>query len=249
MKEKIQLNNGKNYEIDYIRNMRNLLEIHFDQNVDMSEITSDMSFFDSINILTRNGEVCGTYESFNTIYKQDDTILILSNDGSIYVEPVITDPEPIEPYIPTIEDVRSQKITYLSSTCNTLIEQGVDVEIGGVSEHFSYKIEDQNNIKDAFDLSSATNMSVPYHCDGGNCKLYTPEQIRSIYIAEKTNLTHHQTYFNQIKMYINSLDDIDSVNAIAYGDELTGEYLDNYNMIMTQASSVINILLNGGEVA
>ena len=249
MKEKIQLNNGKNYEIDYIRNIKNLLEIHLDTNVDMLEITSDMSFFNVINILTRNEEVCGTYENFNTIYKQDDTILILSNDGSIYKEPVVIDPDPVEPYVPTIDDVKSQKVSYLSSTCNALIEQGVDVEINGIVEHFSYKIEDQNNIKDAFDLSSITNMSVPYHCDGGNCKLYTPEQIRSIYIAEKTNLTHHQTYFNQMKMYINSLDDIDTVSIISYGDELTGEFLDNYNMIMAQASSVINILLNGGEAA
>lgn len=47
---------------------------------------------------------------------------------------------------------------------------------------------------------------------------------------------HHITYFNQLKMYIQSITDIESIISIEYGSyELTGEYLDIYDSAMLQA--------------
>lgn len=249
MKEKVRLSNGFSYEIDGIRKIVNLLKITFDKSVDVDSLLEDMSFFDLVEILTRNNEVCGSYADFNTVYLHDSetpNIVTLSNDGSIYVEPEVPDVDDIPTYVPTLEDVQSAKIRELSYICENLIVNGVDVEIDGVTEHFSYKLEDQNELKSAFDLALQTGMAVPYHSDGNGCKLYSVEQITSLYIAQQTNLTHNKTYFNQMKMYIGTLEDIEVVKSISYGDALTGQYLDDYTVVMNQAALIIQKVLEGG---
>ena len=149
----------------------------------------------------------------------------------------------------SLEEVRSNKIATLSSMCHDVIEYGVDVEINGETEHFSYSIEkgDQGNIDDIFSLANATKLSQPYHADGGACKLYTPEQIMAIYVAQKTNKTVQETWFNQIKQYILVCEDADEIKAIEYGQPLTGIYLENYNAILAQAQAIINVVIGGGN--
>ena len=51
------------------------------------------------------------------------------------------------------------------------------------------------------------------------------------------------TYFNQMKLYILSLEDIDIVEGIMWGDELTGEYLETYQNAIAQAVEGIEKLL------
>lgn len=245
-KEKIRLSNGQIYNIDDLRYKFNLFEIDFDNDIDVDGLINDPSIFNKITILTRNEEECGSYDGYNTIYSVDGNTITLSNDKSVYVEPSINNPiltEEIE-YIPTIAEVRQSKLCELSNICNDTIEHGVDLDINGVTEHFSYKIEDQNNIKDKFDIAIKTRMDVPYHSDGGSIKKYTSEQIINLYISEKLNLAHHATYFNQLKMYINTLEDIDSISSIAYGCELTGKYLENYNNAIEQETLALNTLID-----
>lgn len=149
----------------------------------------------------------------------------------------------------SLEEVRAKKISSLSAQCHAVIEAGVDVEIDGVIEHFSYSIEkgDQGNIDDIFSLAVSTKLSQPYHADGGACKLYTPEQIMAIYVAQKTNKTVQETWFNQMKQYLLVCDDIDTIKSVVYGQPLDGEYLDNYNAILAQAQEIINVVIGGGN--
>lgn len=247
-KEKVVLN-GSTFEIDDIRYKFNILEIDFSDEIDVSSLVEDMSIFNSITILTRGGQECGRYDGYNTLYFLDENTVTLSNDGSVYVEePVIPD-EPVEPYVPTLDEVKNSKISECSSICNKAIIDGVDFEIDGVIEHFTFKTEDQIDLKTAFDLALQTNMDIPYHrSGGGGCKLYTAEQIINLYILEQSNLTHHNTYFNQLRLYISSLESIEDVKAVTYGQELTGEYLDTYTMIMTQSQNIIDALLASRKV-
>lgn len=194
-----------------------------------------------------NDTVQGKFNGYTTIYRKfdDEPLKIqLSNDGSVYVAP--PEPEPIpepEPYVPTLEEVMDNKIYELSYICEQSIMNGVDVEINGQTEHFSYNEKDQANIDDLINSAKETMMEQPYHADGGSCKLYTAEQIITIYITEKMNKTHHTTYFNQMKMYIKTLEDKDVISAINYGDELTGQYLDTYNLMMAQAKKIVNKMI------
>lgn len=220
---------------------RNVIVINFSGN-----IPSKTELTNGFEILNENNDfVQAKYPNYVTVYRTytDDVNRIeLSNDGSIYIAPEPT-PTP-EPYVPTLDDIKTSKINELSYTCNQSIVNGVDVEIDGVMEHFSYKDEDQVNIKEIFDLAVQTDVPMYYHADDTSCKLYTVEQIITLYSTASTNKMHHTTYFNQLKLYVETLETIDEVNSIVYGQELTSTYLETYNNSMMQAQLVLETLLS-----
>lgn len=47
---------------------------------------------------------------------------------------------------------------------------------------------------------------------------------------------------NQLKAYVYTLTDIKDVQVVQYGQELTGEYLDNYKTIMEHSQKIIEVL-------
>ena len=77
---------------------------------------------------------------------------------------------------------------------------------------------------------------------GELCQLYSPTDIYAIYIAEEINVTKNTTYLNQLKAYVNTLENIESINNIIYGQELKGEYLKNFNNIMEHSQKIIEVL-------
>ena len=204
-----------------------------------------LSGFNVLNEHTLENQSDDYYHCFTTLYRNlDDMIVLLSNDGSVYVEPEPI-PEP-KPYVPTLEDIKNTKIQELSSICNQKIVDGVDIEIDGEIEHFSYKDEDQTNIKEIFDLAVKTGVPMYYHPDGESCKQYTVEQIIQLYSTAATNKLHHITYYNQLKMYVNSLETIEEVEKMNYGDELSGKYIVTYLAAMAQAQLSLETLLKVG---
>ena len=94
-----------------------------------------------------------------------------------------------------------------------------------------------------------TNSPMYYHQNNGGCRLYSAEQIINLYVTEVTNKMHHTTYFNQLKMYIKSLNDIDAVSSVAYGDKLQGIYLETYNNAMLRAKESVETLLRNRAAA
>ena len=151
-------------------------------------------------------------------------------------------------YETTLDEAKSKKINELSKICKETIENGVTIKIDGVDETFSYGIEsgDQGNIDDIFNLAISTGLSQPYHCNGGSCKLYTVQQISELYVACKVLKAKETTYFNQMKQYITDTNDKATIEALTYGQELTGIYLENYNAMMAQSQEIINALTAKG---
>lgn len=91
------------YDIISIKECSSLLEIEFLDTVDFSDI--DLSTFD---LLTDGGVLCRTFENYTTIYKTDGNKITLSNDGSVYIDHPIIEPNPIDPYVPTPEEIALQ---------------------------------------------------------------------------------------------------------------------------------------------
>lgn len=248
-KQEIQLANGEKYNFHHVQTIGNIIELQFESDVDVSLLLKDMSIFSLIQVFN-GGTLFNVFKNFITLYNKDldNNTIYLSCDGSVY-DPETSGsiwPEPMpEPEIPepTLEEIKSQKIAELSIICNQSIIHGVTMEIDGEQKLFSYKTEDQSNLLNALQLARATKMSMPYHADGCDCRLFSPEEITQLYVLEMTNLTHNQTYMNQLKMYIESLDDKLAVEAVLYGNELTGKYLETYNMIMEQSKLVIQKFL------
>lgn len=285
----------------------NIIKLIFNDEIPDDDLLS--CGFEIINEFNNKNMTGDYYYGYITIYRRfdDEMSILLSNDGSVYVEPEV--PEYVEPeivvlfnaetggsldgeerqvvenyedlfvptpvpnsnyefvkwnpeiptsgtiennitftaefvYVPTLEEVKTSKINTFSNMCSMAITNGVDVAFAEDNvEHFSYTEEDQVNLKEIFDLAVQTNVPMYYHADGKGCKLYTVEQIIAIYTSATTNKMHHTTYFNQIRMYINSLETKEEVEVVEYGQELTGEYLQTYNKSMAQAQLVLEALL------
>lgn len=135
-------------------------------------------------------------------------------------------------------EAKINKISELTQACQNIILNGIDYN----GKHYTYNYSDQNNISNLIQMAKTTGMDVPYHADGDLCELYSPADIYAIYISEEINVTQNTTYLNQLKAYVDTLEDIDSVNNIVYGQELTGEYLKNLNDIMEHSQKIIEVL-------
>lgn len=92
--EKVKIND-ESYEIRNIAHNGNLLTLEFDKETDISHLNLSV-----IELCTNGGLKCAEFTGYTTIYKSNGNEVILSNDGSIYTEPV----EPIKPYVPTPEE-------------------------------------------------------------------------------------------------------------------------------------------------
>lgn len=131
-------------------------------------------------------------------------------------------------YIGTpLEMAIAKKIDNLSEECNNIIETGVDYN----GKHFSMTIPDQLNLESLKTTIMGGAEGVPYHADGENCMIYTSAEFLEIYNACAVHKILQTTYFNQLKQYVLSLESVEEVDAVTYGQELTGQYLTNYNII------------------
>lgn len=138
----------------------------------------------------------------------------------------------------TLKIAKVTKIIELTTACQNIILNGIDYN----GKHYTYNYSDQNNISNLVQMAKTTGMDVPYHADGDLCELYSPSEIYAIYIAEEINVTKNTTYLNQLKAYVDTLEETDDVNNIVYGQELTGEYLKNLNDIMDHSQKIIEVL-------
>lgn len=229
------------------------IKCRFYSDLSIEDINNLRSGFKELN--ENNLKVQGDFSKMKYIYRRldDKTVIFTSDENDIYIEPEkIEENTPAnetaktnpDVNAPTIEESKYLKILELSSICNSSIINGVDIIIDEKYEHFSYKNEDQANIKELFDIAIASNAPIYYHADGMGCKLYSVDEITELYTKAMLNKTHHMTYFNQIKMYVETLDDIEKINEMFYGQELTGKYLEVYNDVMKQTKENINLMIH-----
>lgn len=186
------------------------------------------------------------YERGDNIY---DYVLGMDNLKYSEIQTILKD-YGIDYHI-SIDQAMDEKMAEFSYECKNIIEIGVDVEINGTMEHFSYSLEagDQSNIDDIFNLAAQSKMPQPYHADGEECTLFTPEQIFAIYAAQKMNKTAQITYYNLLKAQVRATyttdDDIDTVEGLTYGlVPLTGEYKTTYDTIMEQAQAITQSIID-----
>jgi len=140
--EKIRFLNNQNIYDGEVSVSGNIVTIKF-----ISTLPPQGTLTNGFELLNENnGLVQGNYTAYTTIYRtyEDNNMLIdLSCDGSIYTSPVLPDPEPEpEPYIPTYKEVLEAKIIELSSSCQYMIEAGLDIN----GKHYSYIEKDQINL-------------------------------------------------------------------------------------------------------
>ena len=138
---------------------------------------------------------------------------------------------------PTLEEVISDKLKEISDICEQTIYNGIDVTLSdGITKHFSLKTEDQINLNGLVSQVSIGNIKaengVPYHADGEICTLFSIADFTLVANSATAFVLQQTTYCNHLMRYVRSLENVEAVKAVAYGQELTGEFLESYKNIM-----------------
>ena len=185
-----------------------------DHVVELTGVEQNLSGF---HLIRNNGAVYGNYENYTMLYRNLENGFQLSDDGSVYVEP--------EPYEPTLDELKQEKINEVSSVCKETIYSGVDVELPtGSTEHFSLKEEDQINLFGKQAQITAGITQLEYHQDGHPCRYYTVEEMTAIITAAMQFVSYHTTYCNSLYTWINAVTEKDDLQEIAYGVSIPIEY-------------------------
>ena len=135
------------------------------------------------------------------------------------------------------DEYRNYKLTQVNEACQEDIYAGDEIEIDGVPRRFTFKLEDQMNLKNLFDIVSTFPdvQHLPYHVSAQSCEMFSRKDIITVYLTLLIRLTKITTYCNQLNMYIRSLYDKEKMKDITYGMELPEGYLATYNNIIAQS--------------
>ena len=173
----------------------------------------------------KDGVWDGNYSDYTTVYREIEGGVQFSNDGSVYVEPKPT-PEP-EPYIPTLDEVKEQKVAEMNSVQQSIIKNGVDVTLtDGTVEHFTLTDHDQTSLMGLQTQVAQGVERIPWHTSDQDehCKYYSNADMALIVTAAMEFVTFHVTWFRDLRIYINSLDTKEEVEAITYDTPIPEEY-------------------------
>lgn len=211
------INEPKTYSISFATLNQHIVQLKGDFPIKTSGFT-----------LSREGieEVLGDYSGYTTVYREIDGGVQFSNDGSIYVPPI--PPTPPEPYIPTLDEVREQKVVEMNKIQQTIIQEGVDVQLSdGTVEHFALDNHDEISIiGQQLSILLFGDSELPWHVNDEtiHCRFYSDEDMKIIGRTCNLFVTWHVTYFRDLRIYIQSLEIKEEVEAITYGIEIPEEF-------------------------
>lgn len=144
-----------------------------------------------------------------------------------------------------VETAREAKIEELSVACNTAINAGTQVQLtDGATEPFTYGLADQSNVSEMFNAVLLGATRYPYHANDDDCRMYSAQDIVTIYATLSAFKTNQTTYHNQLKSYVKALSTQEEIEAVTYGQELTGDYLSNYGELMAEAKVQLDTVLS-----
>ena len=188
--------------------------------------------------ITLDGEQAATFFEYNgfIIVNKDGTVTPNTDAWEAWKA---AQPDPLEA-------ARAAKIEEMSTACNAAIFSGLDIQLGEAVEHFDYSERDQINIKEMFDAVQLGATQFPYQSEDGSCRVYTAAEIRTIYATLAGHKTGQLTYYHQLKEYINTLETAGEIEAVTYGQPLTGAYLEHYTQMMAVAQEQMGLILAGG---
>ena len=145
----------------------------------------------------------------------------------------------------TLEEAKEYKIEQIGEVCRAEIYDGEDVTlIDGTTKHFSYNADDQSNILNSSLIAFASKTLgfpleyIPYHPDATECQLMPVADLVNIYMTLQLKLTRLTTKCNMLNCMIRECNDKDEVLAITWETQLTEEYQNRYNEIVTASITI-----------
>ena len=148
----------------------------------------------------------------------------------------------------SINELRDRRLNQISAAGQRKIFEGTLVLLSdGTTKHFKYNLEDQNDISQYMMLipqfpGDLTNLRLPYHSSGEICQLYPAIDIVIVYFELQSYLLYWQTYTNMLRMYVNTLQDIEEIRSAQFGMSLPQSYQEQMNELLQDAMAAMNIL-------
>ena len=139
-----------------------------------------------------------------------------------------------------IKEYRQNKISELDSICTDTIYKGTDITLStGETQHFTLDEQDQANLAGIGLQLGAGAEIISWHQDDVTkpCQFYTAEDAQKIINTLTVFKSYHITYFRDLRIYVNSLENIEDVEAIYYGyalpDKAKSDVLKYYEGLIT----------------
>ena len=130
-------------------------------------------------------------------------------------------------YVPTLEEVKASKVEEVHEAQQAAINQGIDVTLtDGTVEHFTLKGQDQTSLTGLQIKVAQGDDRIPWHTSDieEHCKYYSNANMSLIATAAMQYVTFHVTYFRDLRIYINAMDNKESVEAVTYGIIIPEKY-------------------------
>ena len=125
----------------------------------------------------------------------------------------------------TLDTIISMKIYALKLECSKNITAGIDIHYSEtLTKHFDLTLEDQLNLQNIKYLIFQGETQFAYHSKGEPFRYYSKEEMQLIIDAANRHILYHNSYFNSLRNYINSLENIEEVDSIYYGQDFPNEY-------------------------
>ena len=130
-------------------------------------------------------------------------------------------------YVPTMEELKESKVVEMNAAQQAVIQQGIDVTLtDGTVEHFTLTDHDQTSLMGLQTQVAQGAEQIPWHTSDQteHCKYYSNADMLLIVTAAMQYVTFHVTYFRDLRIYINAMEDKESVEAVTYGIVIPEEY-------------------------
>ena len=115
-----------------------------------------------------------------------------------------------------LDEIRTDKLKELSTSCNAAITAGMDVETTQGTEHFSLQETDQINLTTALSAVQSGAAGYPYHADGQLCRLFTAADIQAIAAASVKHKLYHTTLCNHLLTWARRAETKEELSGITY---------------------------------
>ncbi len=193
------------------------------------QIRGDMPIKTDGFVLSREGKNDDwDYTGYTTVYRETDDGVIFSADGTVYTAPVpLPPPDPVEPYVPTLDELKEAKVSEMHAVQQSVIQSGIDVTLtDGTTEHFTLTDQDQTRLMGLQTQVAQGIAKIPWHTSdqSEHCKYYSNADMALIVAAAMQYVTYHVTYVGDLSIYIRSLKGKEDVNSVVYGMPVPPEY-------------------------
>ena len=180
------------------------------------------------------------YNGFVNLTINGDTVTAVEPNTEAWEAWKATLPPEADPIVAA----KTAKHAELSEACQSTIYNGATITLSdGSQQYFTYNEHDQTNIFEMYSAVKAGATQYIYQAQDGSCMVYQAADIITIYSTLAALKTSTLTYYHQLTDYVDTLTSVEDINAVTFGQELTGEYLERYNELITVAAEQMNIVL------